>query len=163
MCPHRQNFSRFPAPKRNVRRVHRQIHDSFDDNESNIGLYTAQEKETLIRTIVQLEVHPPTDGDSNQHVMSMDIQRKGQDFDETLTVGNVSAEEATKENLLLVQGMHLIENINGGMLEPTRYNLDLKSQRKLAAGDAIDLRILGDNPNQAGTLFGVVTFLFKEA
>lgn len=66
----------YSAPRRDVSKNRRQLEVDFDSAPVvTTGLYTATSKETLIRTLIQLDVLPPLDRSACTHAIELIIER----------------------------------------------------------------------------------------
>ncbi|MFQ1006549.1 hypothetical protein [Gilliamella sp. CG22] len=114
-------------------------------------LHTVEDRETLVRTIIQLSLAGNAAG-----VISLAIQ--------ILPGGTAIANPSTTEDLDNPGIRNLLWQytcgVTAGMVEPLAINVDLKSMRKLSITDKIVL-ITRSSVDTSSDIAGVITQFFK--
>lgn len=146
-----QHYNR-AGPKRRVSRVNSAITSQMTGSVINKVLHTAEDPETLVRTIIQLNVTPnEADG-----VFACTIAVEPS--------GTAVVSPATGEALDQNPSKLLIWEYQGAVHDTTteiqHIDVDLSSMRKLTEGDEVVLRMNGTSA--ALTLVGLITQFFKE-
>lgn len=143
----------FFGPKRHIERVGNNIDDNITNSTTNIILHTCEDRETLVRTIIQLDVGYQNPGD-----YALVIAREPQGTAVIAPgVGQSLDIPMVKEEIWTYMG-RAPQTADQSVQHIT---VDLKSMRKLDVGDEITLRHLG-SVQDCALLVGRVTLFFKE-
>lgn len=148
------NKPMYRAPKRQIEKVRSLISHTITNANITKACHVAEDRKTLVRSIIQLEINPAADG-GYFHIALVRDPRSTQI--ESLTTGESLDQDQTKEQIWSYQGY--TDPALDEMFHP--IFVDLSSMRKLDPGDEIVLRTVGSGANTADVC-GVVQLFFKE-
>lgn len=140
------------GPKRRIERVYSRINHAITNTSTDVVLHTAEDRKTLVRTIIQLQNIPDAVGDFN---IGIDHEPRGQSIAAPGTTQSLDI-DMVKNQLWKYSGRN-----TAAQTDRTCIEVDLKSMRKLDPGDEIVLRDVSDQANSS-TLIGIITMFFKE-
>ena len=147
-----RNFSR--GPRRRIEKKVSRISVIIGTSAQHVIIHTAEDRKTLVRTILQLNVTQNSAGDQTYDIT---LKREPGGFQtSTLSVSQELDQNTMPEEMWEYRGKYMAESV-----EPTSIFVDLKSQRKLSTGDELVLSHIG-NIASGSFLVGIITMFFKE-
>ena len=147
-----QRAFRVPGPRRFVEKIKSQISQAIDDTVIETILHQVEDRETLVRTIVQLDAKTAVVG--NAYHIAIYHEPRG------ITMEQLAVGVALDAPMSKVEIWHYVGFLGPSVGDIVPIFVDLKGMRKLEPGDQIAMRVISATANGA-TLQGFVTLFFK--
>ena len=144
----------YRGPKRRIEKVLSRIDHTITNSVTEVVLHTAEDRKTLVRTIVQLDVH--LDQKTGSSTFSLKLQRAPRGT----TIINPSIGESTDIDMAKEEIWSYTGFVDSVEKSPTFIMVDLKGMRKLDPGDTLVLSDFGGN--LTATMVGTIILIFKE-
>ena len=149
---HIQRNRYYAAPRRLIKKVCNRLDFASTNGAAEIILHQIERSETLVRTIIQLEVYTAVGG--NEVTLALLHEPRG------ITVITISEAQELDQAMSKVE-LWYHRCGQGDVYQVTQIMVDLKSMRKVEEGDQIVLRHIDSGAN-AHRIVGVVTLFFKQ-
>lgn len=143
-------------PKRRMERVSSVISHSITNSTSTKVLHAVEDRKTLVRAILQLQVIGSADGGNYQLLLHR--EPRGTSIGNPVVAESLDQDKVKEEMWTYTA---YADNTGGNPANNNHIFVDLSSMRKLDPGDEIVLKTLGAGAATA-EIVGTITLLFKE-
>ena len=143
-------------PKRRIEKVHSIVSQALTDGLTFDIVHTAEDSKTLVRSILTVEVIGVL---ASNNSFSGALAIKPQGIRVITPAAAESLDNPEPKEVIVRLGGFLMDNSNNTRV--SRYEFDLKGQRKLRPGDELELICISD-ANASGVLRADCTLFFKE-
>lgn len=141
------------APKRRIEKVNSRLNHTITNSVSTKTLHTVEDRKTLVRTIVQLNIQP--NGSAGAFTIVLERLPRGN------SVGTPATTESLDSDMIKEQMWHYTGVHGATATETIVIEVDNHGMRKLDPGDEVTLKTIGAASNQS-IVAGNVTLFFKE-
>lgn len=143
----------YRAPKRMIERVNSRLNHTMTNAAATKTLHTVEDRKTLVRSILQLEIVP----NSTPGTYTLVLER----LPRANSVGTPGTAESLDSDMIKEQLWSFTGGFNATSTEPKEIFVDLGSMRKLDPGDTVVLKTITDAANMCDCM-GNITLFFKE-